>query len=62
MKGDLGISGRHMEIFHKEGSLFIRDLRSTNGTFVNGVRIQADHRIQPNDLLLLGGTELRVII
>lgn len=62
LKGDLGISGRHLEIFQQEGSLFVRDLRSTNGTFVNGVRIQGAYMVQQDDLLLLGGTELRVVL
>lgn len=62
LKGDLGISGRHLEIFRQEDSLFVRDLRSTNGTFVNGVRIQGAYRIQQEDLLLMGGTELRIVL
>ncbi len=62
MEGDLGISGRHLEFYLEQDRLFVRDLGSTNGTFVNGVRIQAAQRIQKDDLILVGGTELRVLI
>lgn len=62
LEGDLGVSGRHLEFFTDQGGLFVRDLRSTNGTFINGVRISSSHRLEEGDRLLLGGTELRVLI
>lgn len=37
---DLGISRRHCQIDYAGGITVIRDLGSTNGTFVNGARIQ----------------------
>lgn len=36
------VSGRHAELFMEDGVLHIRDLGSTNGTFVNGRRIGAE--------------------
>jgi hypothetical protein len=36
----------------------IRDLSSTNGTFVNGKRIWAEVPLQPGDEILVGGTVL----
>ena len=33
------VSGRHAEIFTRNGKLFVRDLGSTNGTFLNGERV-----------------------
>lgn len=35
------VSGKHCRIFIKDGKWFIEDLRSSNGTFVNGTRINA---------------------
>lgn len=45
------ISGMHAEIFQSHTSLFIRDLGSTNGTYVNGHRITEDTRLDPGCLI-----------
>ncbi|MDO4551865.1 MAG: FHA domain-containing protein [Planctomycetia bacterium] len=34
------VSGRHCEIYFEKGFWFVRDLQSSNGTKVNGVRVQ----------------------
>ena len=34
-----GVSKEHAELFEEQGQLFVRDLNSTNGTLVNGQRI-----------------------
>lgn len=60
LEGDLGISGAHMRLFEKEGALWVEDMRSTNGTFLNGVALDGTYRLKDGDLILLGGTELRV--
>lgn len=51
---DLSVSGRHC-VFESDGSssLWIRDAGSTNGTFVNGDRIQR-HQLQEHDVLAVG--------
>ena len=43
--GAPGISGRHCEIVEINGQVCIRDLNSTYGTFVNGVRIAANQPV-----------------
>ena len=43
---DSTVSRRHLEITKKENRYFIRDLRSTNGTFVNGEQISSDMEIE----------------
>ena len=61
---DLDVSSRHAAVF-REGELFIlRDLGSTNGTFVNGQRLWADHILANEDLVQFGhrGPELRVTL
>jgi pSer/pThr/pTyr-binding forkhead associated (FHA) protein len=39
------------------GELEVRDLESTNGTFVNGTRVESA-RLQPGDRLQIGRVEL----
>ena len=39
---DKHISRQHAELFYENGSYHIRDFGSSNGTFVNRVRIPAD--------------------
>jgi hypothetical protein len=57
--GDHNVSGRHCILdIHKRG-LFILDLDSTNGTYVNGVFIK-DGYINPGEVLELGDYRLTV--
>ncbi|MCI0462703.1 MAG: FHA domain-containing protein [Gemmataceae bacterium] len=56
------ISRRHAEVRHTEEGWVIQDLGSTNGTFVNGVRVgRAGMKIQPNDVLQCGELALLVV-
>lgn len=48
------VSGTHAEIFEKHGDLWLHDLNSTNGTFVNGKRIQSNNRLVENDTVQFG--------
>ena len=45
------VSGKHAELFLEDGHLFVRDLNSTNGTFVNGVRIDSPCKVKHGDLV-----------
>lgn len=56
---DLNVSGRHCILdIHKRG-LFILDLDSTNGTYVNGVLVK-DGYINPGEVLELGDYRMTV--
>ena len=44
-----GVSSSHARILYTDGSLTLIDLSSTNGTFVNGQRIQGPHMVTPGD-------------
>lgn len=48
------VSGQHAELFIRDSALFVRDLGSTNGTYVNGQPIGDEHRLEEGDLLQLG--------
>jgi pSer/pThr/pTyr-binding forkhead associated (FHA) protein len=56
------ISGRHCRFEVSEGELSVTDLGSTNGSFVNGERLERDveRSLKPQDQLRLGQTELTV--
>lgn len=57
---DLQASRRHAEIRQKGGQLFITDLGSTNGTFVNGVQIQGTQALHVGDEIRIGNVALRL--
>jgi pSer/pThr/pTyr-binding forkhead associated (FHA) protein len=46
-----GISREHAEIISKDGRLFLRDLQSTNGTFVNKQRINSEVLLTHNTVI-----------
>lgn len=50
---NLGVSRYHAEIVRKEGFDILRDLRSNNGTFVNGRRIDS-HNLNDGDEVSIG--------
>ncbi len=53
------VSSHHCEIFLRGSELVVRDLNSTNGTFVNGDRI-SETIIKPGQTLRLGQIEMRL--
>jgi pSer/pThr/pTyr-binding forkhead associated (FHA) protein len=59
---DAYLSSRHARLYFQEGSLFIHDQESTNGTFVNGERLGDTPRpLGPGDRIRVGHTELVVL-
>jgi len=57
---DRKVSGLHLEIRGDEQGYLLRDLESTNGTFVHGMRVKEVH-IQPGTPISIGETELRFV-
>ena len=52
-------SGRHARIEPRRDGVWIEDVGSTNGTFVNGIRVTRERRLAPGDVVRIGETELR---
>lgn len=59
---DKSVSGRHCEIFIKNGKFYIKDLNSSNGTFVNGSRVLTDAEVYSGCILTLGRLTLKLEI
>jgi pSer/pThr/pTyr-binding forkhead associated (FHA) protein len=57
--GDEFASARHVRVEPRGDGVWVHDLGSTNGTYVNGTRIEAAHRLRPGDVLRVGETDLR---
>jgi EAL domain-containing protein (putative c-di-GMP-specific phosphodiesterase class I) len=54
------VSGSHAEFYEQQLALWIRDLNSTNGTFVNGDRLTAPRELHDNDLVQFADTPFRL--
>ncbi len=53
-------SSLHARLFRRNGSLWVEDLGSTNGTWVNAERIGTTSKLGKGDLLQVGGTVFEV--
>ena len=58
---NLKVSSKHCEIVEDEGQLFVRDLGSTNGTFINGNKIDSPTTLSDNHLIQVGEVVFRVM-
>lgn len=52
-------SGRHARAYLRDGLACLEDLGSTNGTYVNGERVQGDVKLGHGDVIRIGDTEFR---
>jgi FHA domain-containing protein/zinc ribbon protein len=59
-----GVSRRHARIYTRDGTCFVEDLDSTNGTFLNGERITPylPYGFHDGDALIFGTMRLQVRI
>ncbi len=58
---DSKVSRQHSRVFAEGTELFIEDLKSSNGTFVNGKKISSTLALNPGDLITIGINKLRVL-
>lgn len=52
------VSGQHAVLISEGGKVTLKDLNSTNGTFVNGQRIAGTRELHPGDSVQLGNVPL----
>lgn len=55
------VSRRHAKISSTDSEIFIQDLGSTNGTFVNGEKIAGRAQLQEGDRILVGTSIIKVV-
>ena len=59
---DTALSRQHAVIVHSDrGELVVSDLGSTNGTFLNGSRVEDSRLVRPGDIIELGNTKLQAL-
>ena len=58
---DTYVSQLHARVFERSGQVYVEDLGSTNGTYVNGHRVSAPTPVQKGDSLQVGSTVLEVL-
>ena len=59
LDGDEFASGHHARFQPRRDGVYVEDIGSTNGTFVNGIRLERDRRLVPGDVVRIGETDLR---
>src|SRR5919106_2807981 len=60
LAGDPEVSHSHARVFERDGRHLIEDLGSTNGTFVNEIRIEGATELGPGDTARLGTSTLEI--
>jgi hypothetical protein len=56
---DANVSRKHTEVHHRGNAFVIVDLGSTNGTKINGTRIDGERTLTDGDIVSVGSTHLR---
>lgn len=54
------VSGKHCVLRYAKGIWTIRDLGSTNGTTLNGIRLTNEHQVMPDDDLAIASHHFRL--
>jgi hypothetical protein len=60
LNGDEFASARHARIEARGDGVWVQDLDSTNGTYVNGARVVGAQRVKVGDIVRVGDTDLVV--
>ncbi|MGH3052751.1 MAG: FHA domain-containing protein [Gaiellaceae bacterium] len=59
LEGDEFASSHHARVESNREGVWVLDLNSTNGTFVNGSRLDGRRRLREGDVVQIGETELK---
>jgi pSer/pThr/pTyr-binding forkhead associated (FHA) protein len=60
LDGDEFASAQHARFETRRDGLWVEDIGSTNGTFVNGARVTTPRRLSKGDVVRVGQTDFRV--
>jgi hypothetical protein len=52
-------SSRHARVEPRRDGVWLEDVGSTNGTFLNGAQVRRPRRLTPGDVIRVGETDLR---
>lgn len=58
--GDVSVSKQHCRLYMYQGAVFIEDMGSSNGTYVNSNKLRAPYRLSASDVIKVGNTKLRI--
>jgi FHA domain len=59
LRGDDFASAEHARFEPRRDGVWLTDVGSTNGTFVNGARLERSRKLAPGDRIRIGATDLR---
>jgi hypothetical protein len=59
ISGDEYASARHARFEPRQDGVWVQDLGSTNGTYLNGARLDRPRRLTRGDIVRVGETDLR---
>jgi pSer/pThr/pTyr-binding forkhead associated (FHA) protein len=59
LTGDEYASSEHARIEPRRDGVWLEDVGSTNGTYLNGIQLTSAKRLTPGDVVRIGETELR---
>jgi hypothetical protein len=52
-------SSKHARVEPRRDGVWVEDIGSTNGTYLNGIRLTRAKKLAPGDIVRIGETELR---
>jgi FHA domain len=59
LDGDDYASAKHARVEPRRDGVWVEDIGSTNGTFLNGIKLTRARKLTPGDVVRVGETELR---
>lgn len=60
IQDDDTVSSKHCQVYRKDDGLYVRDMDSTNGVYLNGQKIIQDTKLTQNDTIQIGQTQYHI--
>lgn len=57
---DAKMSRQHFSVEFSQGNIYLNDLDSTGGTYLNGVRVYTKQKLQRGDTITAGKTNIKI--